>query len=147
MTLIFYSLSEINVWLVYLFNFKHFFIPFEALFYFQASECICFDNVTVSKLSQTKVFIAIKCPGNTFDKCGKTGTNEYVLYEKSIIFIYFYYTWNYQEMRVGIPLTGLAPPYVLRLCQVRTYISNTIWRGLLFVQCFELRGKCSSCWQ
>jgi hypothetical protein len=101
-TLIFYSISEINVWLVYLFNFKHFFIPFEALFYFQASECICFDNVTVSKLSQNKVCSNIRCPGNQFDRCGKTGTNEYVLYEKSIIFIHFYYTWHYQERRVGL---------------------------------------------
>ena len=64
-----------------------------------------------------------------------------------IIWLYMYWHWtpNYQEWKVGIPLTGLNPPHFWICPKITTWISNSICRSLFYVQWFKVRGDCSHC--
>jgi len=65
-----------------------------------------------------------------------------------IVCIYLYCCWkfNYQEGRVGIPLTSLTPQLFVCLSQTRTWISNVICSDLFYVQWVEERCDCSFSW-
>ena len=132
-----------NLWLVSLFRFKR----FKHCFTFRLQNVSALITLQTVNSVRTKDVRILDVQGINLTVVGiPEQMNTY--YMKKVLFLFiFYYTWHYQEMRVGMPLTGLTPPYLLCLCQVRTYISNTLWHGHLYVQCFELRGNCSFCWQ
>ena len=47
-----------------------------------------------------------------------------------------------QVLEGRIPLSGLAPTILLCLSRARTGRSNDIYRDLLCIQLFEVRGNC-----